>query len=107
MVHSCAATFAVVLGLLSTHPIGAAERHPAPLQVVNSQAARESLMKPYDELIEHSGAKIKMLPIPGGQFSMGSPKTEEERQPDEGPQHQVKVSPFWMAECEITWNGFG
>ncbi|MDP6468497.1 MAG: formylglycine-generating enzyme family protein [Pirellulaceae bacterium] len=106
MVHSCAATFAVALGLLSTHPIGAAERHPAPLQVVDSQAASESLMKPYDELIEHSPAKIKMLPIPGGQFSMGSPKTEEERQPDEGPQHQVKVSPFWMAECEITWNAY-
>ena len=26
--------------------------------------------------------------------------------PDEGPQHKVKISPFWMGRCEVTWNEF-
>jgi len=95
-----------MLGPLSPSWIRAAERHPAPLPVADSQADSESEMKPYSELIEHSRAKIAMLPIPGGQFAMGSPESEEGREPDEGPQHQVKISPFWMAECEITWNAY-
>ena len=34
--------------------------------------------------------------IPAGEFVMGSPENEKERKKDEGPQHKVKVSPFWM-----------
>lgn len=63
-------------------------------------------MKPYTELIEHSEGKIEMLPIKGGKFMMGSPKTESGRQDDEGPQHEVELAPFWMARCEITWDAY-
>src|SRR5690606_18378553 len=45
-------------------------------------------------------------PIPGGKFVMGSPETEKDRQPDEGPQHEVESSPFWMSTTEITWNAY-
>jgi formylglycine-generating enzyme required for sulfatase activity len=103
MVLVCASALAVAFGL---SPIHAGELHPAPLLVKNSEAASERLMKPYDELIEHSRAKITMLPIRGGEFLMGSPQTEAGREQDEGPQHTVKISPFWMAECEITWNAY-
>ena len=47
-----------------------------------------------------------MVPIKGGQFTMGSPATESGRLDDEGPQHLVKISPFWMQECEVTWEQY-
>ena len=45
---------------------------------------------------------VEMVQIPGGLFTMGSPKTEEGRFPDEGPQHEVTVSSFWVMETEVT-----
>ncbi len=89
-----------VSGRLSAAP------HPDPLPVPNAEAASESEMKPYSEVIEHTTAKIELLPIPGGQFIMGSPESEENRGEDEGPAHQVTVSPFWMSKCEITWDAY-
>ncbi len=47
-----------------------------------------------------------MVPIKGGEFIMGSPETEAGRRPDEGPQHKVRISPFWMQQCEVTWNEY-
>ena len=63
-------------------------------------------MEPYTELVEHTDAKIEMLPIRGGRFLMGSPDSEKGRYADEGPQHEVEISPFWMAKCEITWDAY-
>lgn len=78
--------------------------HPAPLEIPDSAAKTEAAMKPYAELIEHTDAKIDMVPIRGGKFLMGSPESEKGRYPDEGPQHEVEISPFWMAKCEIPWD---
>jgi len=47
-----------------------------------------------------------MLPIPSGEFLMGSPASEPKRKPDEGPQHKVKLDPFWMGKCEVTWDEY-
>lgn len=63
-------------------------------------------MENYTETIPGTSAEIEMVPIPGGSFMMGSPKDEKGRDPDEGPQHKVKVSPFWMAKFEITWQQY-
>jgi formylglycine-generating enzyme required for sulfatase activity len=82
----------------------ATERSVLPIE--GSEAKAEAEMKPYTEEIEHTDAKIDMLPIKGGEFMMGSPETEEGRNEDEGPQHKVKIDPFWMAKCEITWDAF-
>jgi formylglycine-generating enzyme required for sulfatase activity len=80
--------------------------HPAPLEVKDSEAKTEAEMKPYVELVEHSSAKIDMLPIRAGEFVMGSPEAEPNRNDDEGPQHRVRVAPFWMAKYEITWDAY-
>ena len=77
----------------------------SPLPVEGSSAETAEDMKAYDELIEHSRVKIRMLPIPGGEFVMGSPEDEADRNDDET-QHKVKVDPFWMAETETTWDAF-
>jgi formylglycine-generating enzyme required for sulfatase activity len=47
-----------------------------------------------------------MVPIPGGEFLMGSPEGEADRADDEGPQVKVKVEPFWMARFEVTWDQY-
>jgi formylglycine-generating enzyme required for sulfatase activity len=47
-----------------------------------------------------------MVVSPGGEYVMGSPDSEEGHQPDELPQHKVKLDPFWMGKCEVTWDEF-
>jgi len=66
----------------------------------------ESEMQAYTNTIPGTKVSYAMVPIPGGEFVMGSPATEPDRKPDEGPQHQVKISPFWMGRCEVTWNEY-
>jgi formylglycine-generating enzyme required for sulfatase activity len=46
--------------------------------------------------------ELKMVSIPGGKFTMGSPKAEEASQEDERPQHLVTVKPFFMGRYPIT-----
>jgi formylglycine-generating enzyme required for sulfatase activity len=47
-----------------------------------------------------------MVALPGGSFEMGSPENESLRKPDEGPIHKVTVSPFWIAEIEVSWDEY-
>jgi len=63
-------------------------------------------MKPYTNTIPGTRVSYAMVPIPGGEFVMGSPDSEANRKPDEGPQHKVQISPFWMGRCEVTWNEY-
>ena len=46
--------------------------------------------------------KLTMLKIPAGTFLMGSPEDEPGRSDDEGPQHEVTLGAFWMAQTPIT-----
>jgi len=62
--------------------------------------------EPYTTMVPGSEVAFTMLPIPGGEFMMGSPESEESRKDDEGPQVNVKVDPFWMASTETTWDMF-
>ncbi len=48
------------------------------------------------------GVGIDMVAIPGGAFIMGSPKYEPERRSNEGPQHTVTLSPFFIGAWPIT-----
>jgi formylglycine-generating enzyme required for sulfatase activity/mono/diheme cytochrome c family protein len=81
-----------------------ADIHARILAAGNPASAGE--MKPYTEAIPGTQVSFDMLPIPPGTFMMGSPKSEPKRNPDEGPQHKVTISPFWMERCEVTWNEF-
>jgi formylglycine-generating enzyme required for sulfatase activity len=97
-------TCLLILGLVSIS-LGADSQRVA-LPVPNSDAKTEGEMKEYTELIEHTDAKIDMVPIKGGEFLMGSPDGEKGRKDDEGPQHKVKIPPFWMGKYEIRWDAF-
>src|SRR5690606_22424292 len=67
-----------------------------------SKENTEAEMKEYTDTVSGT-TTFEMLPIPGGEFVMGSPDSEAKRESDEGPQHKVKLEPFWMGKHEVTW----
>jgi formylglycine-generating enzyme len=69
----------------------------------NAIAVEGEFMVPYVSTIPDTTVTFEMIPIPGGEFMLGSPATEANRQDDEGPQVLVKVEPVWIGKCEITW----
>ena len=49
------------------------------------------------------GIELELMPIPAGQFVMGSPADEPGRETDEEPQTRVTISkPFWLGRVEVT-----
>jgi formylglycine-generating enzyme required for sulfatase activity len=63
----------------------------------------QGFMVPYVARIPGTDVLYRMQPIPGGKVLVGSPASEAGHQADEGPQFEVTVEPFWMAEHEVTW----
>jgi formylglycine-generating enzyme required for sulfatase activity len=106
-VKATAITVATIIGFAGFVPGLWAQAAKAPvLPIPDADAKSAAEMKGYTELVEHTDATIAMVPIPGGEFLMGSPDSEEGRNANEGPQHKVKIEPFWMSKCEITWDAF-
>ncbi|HEY0456324.1 MAG TPA: SUMF1/EgtB/PvdO family nonheme iron enzyme [Verrucomicrobiae bacterium] len=85
-------------------PVTVAEIHKLILSKLDAKSEGE--MKLYTNTIPGTQVTYSMAPVPGGQFVMGSPKGEPGRKPDEGPQHTVNIAPFWMGQCEVTWNEY-
>ncbi len=106
----CSLARSLVLGMAAlfiAEFANADEEAFAPLpDVPDAEAAAEADMQPYTEIIAGTSATFDMLPIPGGEFVMGSAEDEANRQDDEGPQHTVQVEPFWMGKHEVTWDEY-
>ncbi|MEH2365038.1 SUMF1/EgtB/PvdO family nonheme iron enzyme [Nostoc sp.] len=49
-----------------------------------------------------NGVTLEMVQIPGGTFTMGSPRREAERYDSESPPHQVTVPGFFMGKYLVT-----
>ncbi len=49
-----------------------------------------------------NGNTLEMVEIPGGQFLMGSPLGEKERNTNEGPQHPMTIKVFFMGKFTVT-----
>jgi formylglycine-generating enzyme required for sulfatase activity len=62
--------------------------------------------KAYEQTIPNTSVKFKMMPIPAGEFTLGSPETEQEHEADESPQVKVKIEPFWMGAYEVTYDEY-
>jgi formylglycine-generating enzyme len=71
--------------------------------VVFEDAFNIETFERFTETIPGTSVKFDMVPIPGGVFEIGSPPREPGRSSNEGPVRQVELSPFFMAEVEITW----
>jgi formylglycine-generating enzyme required for sulfatase activity len=72
---------------------------------INAQEAKQDF-KPYQETVKGTSVKFKLVPIPAGSFTMGSPTSEKGRKADEGPQQKVTVDAFWMGTHEVTHDEF-
>jgi formylglycine-generating enzyme required for sulfatase activity len=70
------------------------------------KAAGKTAMKPYIETLSGVDVSFDMVPIPGGEFMMGSPASEADRNDDEGPQIKFKIEPFWMGKHEVRWDEY-
>jgi len=73
--------------------------------LATSVVAAEKLPKKFTETIKtKDGAQLTldMVLIPGGTFTMGTPAGEPDRQENEGPQHEVKLDPFYLCSTETT-----
>ena len=57
-------------------------------------------MKSYTEKIANTEVSFDMVPIPGGEYTMGSPATEKNRADDEGPQLKSKLNRFGWANTK-------
>jgi len=66
---------------------------------IQKQAAR----KPgaYKVTIPNTTISYDMVPIPAGEFTMGSSSNK-----DEQPPHTVKLDAFWMQAHEVTWDEY-
>ncbi|MDQ6630254.1 MAG: SUMF1/EgtB/PvdO family nonheme iron enzyme, partial [Verrucomicrobiota bacterium] len=75
--------------------------------LATSKEQTEAEMKVFTDIISRpppsAAVPFEMIPIPGGEFLMGSPVTEPGHKEDEAPQHKVKIAPFWMGKFEVTW----
>lgn len=74
--------------------------------VARSTEGEGSAFEAYDQAIPESDAKLQMVPIPAGEFSMGTPPSEAGRDSDEGPARTVRVEAFWMGAHEVSWDAF-
>ncbi|NQU51900.1 MAG: SUMF1/EgtB/PvdO family nonheme iron enzyme, partial [Bacteroidetes bacterium] len=71
-----------------------------------TEAANVTSHEDFTETIPETTISINMKAIPGGSFKIGSPEKEQFRDADEGPQKTVNLSPYFMAEVEITWDTY-
>ncbi len=70
----------------------------------NKQAAQPQT---FQDPLQYGGLGPVMVSIPTGQFSMGSPTTENGRYPDEGPQHSVTIPrAFAIGRDEVTFDDY-
>ena len=67
-----------------------------PLKIVKRQQENQF----FEE--DLGGVPLRMMLIPGGEFTMGSPDGELERQSDEGPQHEMTVPQFFLGKYPVT-----
>ena len=75
-------------------------------QTVYTEATKVEKFANFTEMIPGSTISFSMIAIPGGKFKLGSPENEPYRKTDEGPVKEVELSPFYMAEVEVTWDEF-
>lgn len=59
----------------------------------------------FTEQIPQSGVSFRMIAVPGGTFTMGSPDNEPLRNANETPR-VVTVDSFFIAEVEVTWDEY-
>jgi formylglycine-generating enzyme required for sulfatase activity len=70
---------------------------------IRERIQKQPARKPgaYKVTIPNTTISYDMVPIPAGEFTMGS-----NAKPDEQPLHKVKLDAFWMQSHEVTWDEY-
>ncbi len=77
-------------------------------EMANVQAIRERILQhhgdagEYSVTIPNTTVKYSVVPIPAGDFSMGTANGPKDAQPV----HKVHVDAFWMQAHEVTWDEY-
>ncbi len=85
----------IALGVLALCSFAPSQTQPSP----------DTQPSPAKELTLDLGNEVtmKVVLVPAGKFLMGSPEGEKDRNPDEGPQHEVTIGkPFYLGVYEVT-----
>lgn len=61
----------------------------------------QTVVKGWLELL-NNGVELELVAVPGGTFVMGAPQVEEGWHPNQAPQHDVTIAPFWLSRTPIT-----
>jgi len=107
-------SLAAAVGLPRTSRAGSPAVKPEPTTVGISQTKPDEgpfvdlgdgrFMVPYTERIPGTDIRFEMVPIPGGEFTFGSPADQPGHQDDEGPTVRLNASPMWVAKTEVRWD---
>jgi formylglycine-generating enzyme required for sulfatase activity len=92
--------------LLATAAFGADERALVENLHQKIVATPPGKFVAYKTALPGTDVSFEMLPIPAGEFLMGTPESERGRKKDEGPQHKVRIEAFWMGKYEVTWDEY-
>ena len=71
-----------------------------------AEAGKPDGFRNFTEKIPGTRVSFDMIALPGGTFRMGSPENEPFRKADEGPVRNVRLSGFWIAKTEVTWDEY-
>ena len=95
LLHANLAARAEGIGLLEQQPQSGPSVHTKQGDLVS-----------YTEEIPGTQITFEMIPVSGGEFLMGSPDEQHGRNADEGPTMRVRMQPFWMGKCEVSWKEY-
>ena len=73
----------------------------ATVKQLHGRIVADTDFKPYKVTIPRTEVSFEMVPIRGGECTMGTGKRK-----DESPERKVKIDPFWMGKHEVTWDEY-
>jgi formylglycine-generating enzyme required for sulfatase activity len=76
--------------------------------LINTPAIAQIRLMP-GQTVRDCARCSELVVLPAGEFLIGSPETEPERDPSEGPQRRVSIKPFAIAKFDVTrgqWREF-
>ena len=82
-------------------PTSDKDQHRNPVVTRNASQYDQKTGWPYEVWLKEP--RMEFVLIPAGEFMMGSPSDENDRDSDEGPVHKVRITrPFYIGKYEVT-----
>ena len=76
------------------------------LSILATPTLAQNDFNAYEQKIDGTEVSFKMVPIGGGELTLGATAKDKSAQNDELPNKKVKIDPFWMGAYEVTHGEF-